>query len=349
MPSLTRSGRPSVSFFSRPPCGQQVDVVAGKGGDVAHGAGDSTGAATAAANARWRSTTSPASPAAAETPPAITSVAARPERRDERSARGERDELGRVAEPVVGRERAPVPLRRHALVDQRAEGDVLDAVAGAADEVADDHEPEHEPERREDLPSPWIATAREGGDGERGDRDPGREEVRGEQHADRPARQDDADAVVLDAEHVLDVDEVGRDRRRHEEERRRCDRHREREQRGLRTGSAMPSRARRRSRRASAPGCRRTRSVSGDGGDGDERSRRRRASRAGRPRPPSGRRRRAARPRTRCTGPSRRSRSPTGCSGLPRRGHERELGRLRDRDAGAEHGREEQQERRTAS
>ena len=51
---------------------EQVDVIAGEGVDVAHGA-DSTGAG-ARPDARWRKAASPASPAAAETPPAITSV-----------------------------------------------------------------------------------------------------------------------------------------------------------------------------------------------------------------------------------------------------------------------------------
>ena len=36
MPSLTRSGRPSASFASSPPGGQQVDVVPGEEGHVAH-------------------------------------------------------------------------------------------------------------------------------------------------------------------------------------------------------------------------------------------------------------------------------------------------------------------------
>ena len=58
IPSLTRNGRPSLSFFE-PARGEQVDVVAGDRGDVAHGACDSTGAARAAAAPLRRRRTSP--------------------------------------------------------------------------------------------------------------------------------------------------------------------------------------------------------------------------------------------------------------------------------------------------
>ena len=263
---------------------EQVDVVAGEGVDVAHGAGDSTGGPVERdRNVRCREDREPAETGERRDAARDHQRHPRPERRHEGSACGERDELGGVAQAVVGRKGATVAVLGDAMVDERAEGDVLDPVPIAADEVADDHEPEDEPERREGLAEPLHRDRGEAGGRERGHGDPRREVVRREHHPDRPARQHDPDADVLDAEHVLDVDEVGRDRRRHEDERDRRDGHRQREQPvleqegepvarppaltcgRLRVTSHRQGRARRRRRRGS--------------------SRRRRASRARRRRP----------------------------------------------------------------
>ena len=155
MPSLTRNGRPSASFFSSPPCGSRSTWLRARVSMSLTAPVILRAPSRTRAERRCRrSATSPAKPASAETPPAITSVPRAPSAATSAPPAASAIELGRVAEPVVGGERATVAVRRDALVDERAEGDVLDAVAGTADEVADDHEPEDEPERRERLPEP---------------------------------------------------------------------------------------------------------------------------------------------------------------------------------------------------
>ena len=58
-PKFTRSGPPERELLLEAALREQVDVIEGKGVDVAHGA-DSTGAR--AANARWRKAASPRRP-----------------------------------------------------------------------------------------------------------------------------------------------------------------------------------------------------------------------------------------------------------------------------------------------
>ena len=69
------------------------------------------------------------------------------------------------------------------------------------------------------LPRPCTVTPTIVGRRQRGERDPAPDDVRPDQHPDGPGGEDDAEPDVLDAQDVLDVDEVGGDRRGHEEER----------------------------------------------------------------------------------------------------------------------------------
>src|SRR3954468_19808427 len=68
---------------------------------------------------------------------------ARSERPDDQAAEGERAELGAVAGAVVGGERAAAQRLGHALVGQRAQQHVLDAVGGAAEGEAEQRRPQH--------------------------------------------------------------------------------------------------------------------------------------------------------------------------------------------------------------
>src|SRR4029078_4547521 len=71
-----------------------------------------------------------------------------PPRRDTQHAPcHESPELGGVPEPVVRGERTAVAFHRDPIVDEGADGDVLAAVPGTADEVAGDHDPEEEEDR----------------------------------------------------------------------------------------------------------------------------------------------------------------------------------------------------------
>jgi hypothetical protein len=115
-------------------------------------------------------------------------------------------------------------------MDQRPRGDVLEAVPHAADEVRDDHEAEHEPERRDELAEPLDDDAYQRRGREPGQRHATRDDVRADEHAERPGAEHDADPDVLDAEDVLRVDEVSGDRRTHEEERDEDDDHHERDE-----------------------------------------------------------------------------------------------------------------------
>jgi hypothetical protein len=91
-------------------------------------------------------------------------------------------------------------------------------VADAPDEVRDDHEAEDEPERRQQLAEPLHRHTDECRACEAGDGDASGDDVRADEHAERPGAQDDPDPDVVNAEHVLDVHQVGRDRGGHEEQ-----------------------------------------------------------------------------------------------------------------------------------
>jgi hypothetical protein len=115
-------------------------------------------------------------------------------------------------------------------MDQRARGDVLEAVAHAAYEVPDDHEAEEEPERRDELAEALDNDPDERRGPKPRQRHPTRDDVRAHEHAECPGAEDDPDPDVLDAEHVLRVDEVRGDRRAHEEERHEDHDHHERDE-----------------------------------------------------------------------------------------------------------------------
>src|SRR4029078_13260561 len=67
---------------------------------------------------------------------------------DEHAAPRERHELRPVAQRVVGGVRAAVEPLGDALVDERADEDVLEALGRAADDVGDEGEAQRGPERR---------------------------------------------------------------------------------------------------------------------------------------------------------------------------------------------------------
>ena len=64
-----------------------------------------------------------------------------------RPPRASAPELGAVAGAVVGGERAAAQRLGHALVDQRAQQDVLEPVRDAAEREADQRDPQHRRER----------------------------------------------------------------------------------------------------------------------------------------------------------------------------------------------------------
>ena len=222
IPSFTRSGRPSRSFSASPPSGRRCTAFRASRSRTSALTGSRSyrlrlglGRAASPAGEDRRARRHPRAPRGRRR--AKGSVAHRGRRRGGRRprARRARRRCARRSTP-----RTPVRgARVRPRVDQRARRDVLHAVAQPADGVHREHEPEHEPERREELPEPLDDDAASAALAS-----PARETRRATRFdptsiPTRPGAEDDADPDVLHAQDVLDVDEVGGDRGRHEQER----------------------------------------------------------------------------------------------------------------------------------
>ena len=171
------------------------------------------------------SSRTPPSPATAAAPPAIWSVPAPPTSAVSASAQRESDQLGAVPQPVVRREGLAVPRRLDALMDQRAKERVLDAVRHAADQRS----------RRRGTAGPSRTARRTSQSALRseaaisantataatGTRGASVAERRGSAPSAQPVSTTPS-ASAPRPRSSLSVDEVGRDRGRHEDERHRA-------------------------------------------------------------------------------------------------------------------------------
>ena len=156
----------------------------------------------------------------------------RPARADgahQEAAARQRHELGPVAQAVVGRVRTAVEPLGDALVDERADEDVLQALRRTADDVGDEGEPDREPERRKREPEALDGDGDERNGRRRSGRHAARQRGRAQHHARRPRRHENAVAEIARAEDVRREEHLGGRRRRHEEQRHERDRDDERE------------------------------------------------------------------------------------------------------------------------
>jgi hypothetical protein len=127
----------------------------------------------------------------------------------EQAAARQRHELGAVAQPVVGRVGAAVEPLGDALVDERADEDVLQALGRAAHDVGDEGEAEREPQRRDGEARALDGDRDERGRRRGGGRDPARQRRRPEDHAGHPGGHEDAVAEIARAENVGGEEDLG--------------------------------------------------------------------------------------------------------------------------------------------
>ena len=159
-------------------------------------------------------------PMSAGPTPATSSAGAGTERGDDDAAERERAELGAVARAVVGGERAAAQRVGHALVDQRAQQHVLDAVGDAAEHEPDQRHPQHRgraPRPRCRRPGASTATSPPTASRRRARGGRARAEPGG--HAERPRGQQDPVGERAAVEHVGDEERLGGDRDREDGER----------------------------------------------------------------------------------------------------------------------------------